>query len=93
MSYMLIYSHWMGLLLVKALEVNTYLFLKTKTGLGYWEWLNAIFNHLILIHFKKKLIVFEKHISLGAILNLYGRLWGLKRELPMSRFVACQLAH
>ena len=57
-----------------------------------WEWLNYIFESLKLEPLHNK-ISFPKAYFAGAVLEIFWKIFNLKADLPMSRFVACQLAH
>jgi len=57
-----------------------------------WPWLNDLFQQLNLPLLKKK-ISFGKAYFGGLILEKSWQLLRLRNDPPMTRFVACQLAH
>ena len=57
-----------------------------------WPWLNDLFDRLDLPPLKKR-ASFGKAYFGGLILEKYWQFLRLKNDPPMTRFVACQLAH
>ena len=57
-----------------------------------WHWLNELFHALELPVLRKK-ISFKSAFFLGSGLEKIWKLFNLSNEPPMTRFVACQLAH
>ncbi len=57
-----------------------------------WKWLNQVFQSIDLPPLTKKLS-FQNAFILGASLEKIWKILRIKQEPPMTRFVACQLAH
>ena len=57
-----------------------------------WNWLNSIFQSLGLDAIKSNL-GFPKAYLAGTFAEFLWKVLPMKSDLPMSRFVACQLAH
>ena len=57
-----------------------------------WKWLNQVFQSIDLPPLTKKLS-FQNAFILGASLEKIWKILRFKQEPPMTRFVACQLAH
>ena len=57
-----------------------------------WNWLNSIFQSLGLDAIKSNL-GFPKAYLAGIFAEFLWKVLPMKSDLPMSRFVACQLAH
>ena len=67
-------------------------FISQNEPVKLWDWLNSIFRALNLDPIYNK-ISFPKAYCAGAFLEILWKILRLKNDLPMSRFVACQLAH
>ena len=67
-------------------------FISQNEPVKLWDWLNSIFRDLNLDPIDNK-ISFPKAYCAGAFLEILWKILRLKSDLPMSRFVACQLAH
>ena len=67
-------------------------FISQNEPVKLWDWLNSIFRDLNLDPIYNK-ISFPKAYCAGAFLEILWKILRLKNDLPMSRFVACQLAH
>lgn len=57
-----------------------------------WKWLNEVFFEIGLPHLKKS-VSYRSAYCLGYMLELFWDLFDLASDPPMTRFVACQLAH
>jgi nucleoside-diphosphate-sugar epimerase len=57
-----------------------------------WEWLNEVFQLIGLPPIKQKLS-FRNAFLLGSTLENIWNFLRIKKEPPMTRFIACQLAH
>ena len=78
------------LLLHQNLGGNPY-FIGQDEPISLWGWLNELFPKLDLPPLKK-CVSFRKAYSIGKITEIAWKALGLRREIPMTRFVACQLA-
>jgi len=67
-------------------------FISQNEPVKLWEWLNSLFELLSLKPLEQK-ISFPKAYVTGAVLEKLWRILFLKSEVPMTRFIACQLAH
>jgi nucleoside-diphosphate-sugar epimerase len=67
-------------------------FISQNEPVKLWEWLNSLFELLNLKPLEQK-ISFSKAYLTGAFLEKLWRFSFIKSEVPMSRFIACQLAH
>ena len=67
-------------------------FISQNEPVKLWDWLNSIFRDLNLDPIYNR-ISFPKAYCAGAFLEILWKILRLKNDLPMSRFVACQLAH
>ena len=70
---------------------NAY-FISQNEPVNLWDWLNSLFKSLNLKPLHKS-ISFRKAYLAGAALEMLWKTLPIKSDLPMSRFVACQLAH
>lgn len=57
-----------------------------------WAWLNDLFEQLDLTPLEKR-VSFGKAYFAGLFLENFWKLLRLRKDPPMTRFVACQLAH
>ena len=73
----------------KKIGGNSY-FIGQNEPVSLWPWLNKVFKQLNLPVLKNK-VSFRKAYFAGVLAETAWAVFGLKRELPMSRFVACQL--
>jgi len=67
-------------------------FISQNEPVKLWDWLNSIFRALNLDPIVNR-ISFQKAYCAGAFAEFLWKILRLKGDLPMSRFVACQLAH
>ncbi len=67
-------------------------FISQNEPVQLWSWLNFIFTELDLHPVKEK-ISLKKAYSIGLAAELLWKIFPMKSDLPMTRFVACQLAH
>ena len=67
-------------------------FISQNEPVKLWDWLNSIFKSLNLDTIPNR-ISFPKAYCAGAFAEFLWKILRLKGDLPMSRFVACQLAH
>lgn len=67
-------------------------FISQNEPVKLWEWLNSLFDLLSLKPLDQK-ISFSKAYATGALLEKLWKILFLKSEVPMTRFIACQLAH
>jgi nucleoside-diphosphate-sugar epimerase len=67
-------------------------FISQNEPVKLWEWLNSLFELLNLKPLEQK-ISFSKAYATGALLENLWRFSFIKSEVPMTRFIACQLAH
>ena len=67
-------------------------FISQNEPVKLWEWLNSLFELLSLKPLDQK-ISFSKAYVTGALFEKLWRILFLKSEVPMTRFIACQLAH
>ena len=67
-------------------------FISQNEPVKLWDWINSIFRDLNLDPIDNR-ISFPKAYCAGAFLEILWKILRLKSDLPMSRFVACQLAH
>ena len=74
-----------------AVGGNAY-FITQNEPVPLWSWLNQIFEELGLPPLNKK-VSFKKAYFAGHVAEKIWKTFNLPSELPMSRFVACQLSH
>ena len=67
-------------------------FISQNEPVVLWNWLNSIFKTVGLDAVKNNLS-FPKAYMVGAFAEFLWKVLPIKSDLPMSRFVACQLAH
>ena len=67
-------------------------FISQNEPVKLWDWLNSIFRALNLEPIDNR-ISFPKAYCAGAFVEALWKILRLKGDLPMSRFIACQLAH
>ena len=67
-------------------------FISQNEPVKLWDWLNSIFRALNLDPIVNR-ISFPKAYCAGAFVEFLWKILRLNNDLPMSRFVACQLAH
>ncbi|MEC8421133.1 MAG: NAD-dependent epimerase/dehydratase family protein [Verrucomicrobiota bacterium] len=80
-----------NLVLGSPIGGNAY-FISQNEPVNLWDWLNSLFKSLNLKPLNKR-ISFRKAYVAGAALESLWKILPIKSDLPMSRFVACQLAH
>jgi len=74
-----------------ALGGNAY-FIGQNEPVCLWKWLNGIFRELQLPRLDKR-VSYRTAYNLGWAIEKVWGLCGIKSDPPMTRFIACQLAH
>lgn len=67
-------------------------FISQKEPVQLWAWLNNLFSKLKLPPLEKK-VSFKKAYFAGMVAESLWNILNLTKDLPMSRFAACQLSH
>lgn len=67
-------------------------FISQSEPVQLWKWLNDLFIKLKLPPLKKR-VSFQKAYLAGMVAESLWGLFNFSKDLPMSRFAACQLSH